>query len=60
MGHSFVVVLDGRQPACVLRLALQSPALLPFFALFPWIAIVYAGTAAVIDKIPGAFPCGPV
>ena len=38
--HGCVVVLDGRQPACVLRLALQSPSSLPFSALFPWIAIV--------------------
>ena len=32
--HGCVVVLDGRQPACVLRLALQSPSSLPFFSLF--------------------------
>ena len=37
--YGCVVVLDGRQPACVLRLALQSPSSLPFPALFPRIAI---------------------
>ena len=37
--HGCVAVLGGRQPACVPRLALQSPPSLPFFALFPRIAI---------------------
>ena len=32
--HGRVVVLDGRQPVCVLRLALRSPSSLPFFSLF--------------------------
>ena len=35
-----VVVLDGRQPACVLRLVLQSPSSFPFFSLFPRIALI--------------------
>lgn len=42
--HVCVVVLGGRQPACVLRLVLQSPSSLPFFSLF-------LGTALVADAL---------
>ena len=38
--HGCVVVLDGRHPACVLRLALQSLSSFPFFSLFLGIALV--------------------
>ena len=39
IAHICVVVLGGRQPAFVLRLAVYDFLLPPFVALFPWIAI---------------------
>ena len=57
--HGCVVVLDGRQPACVLRLALHALPSPPFLSRILKLAIVVYGRRACRSNRPPAKRAAP-